>query len=49
MIFHSTNESGRWHLPADYEWTLLTDLLGESDIAGRKLKNIGSIQNANGF
>ncbi len=27
-----------WHLPSDAEWTVLTDFLGGSDVAGGKLK-----------
>lgn len=30
-----------WHVPADNEWTLLTDYLGGTDIAGGKLKEVG--------
>lgn len=31
-----------WHVPGDPEWTLLTDFLGGENIAGGKLKEIGS-------
>jgi uncharacterized protein (TIGR02145 family) len=30
-----------WHVPTDAEWTILTDYLGESSIAGGKLKEEG--------
>jgi uncharacterized protein (TIGR02145 family) len=33
-----------WHLPADAEWTQLTDYLGGSIDAGGKLKQIGTTQ-----
>ena len=39
-----------WHIPADAEWTTLTDYLGGEDVAGGKMKTIGvqfwSIPNA---
>ncbi len=31
-----------WHVPSDAEWTTLTDFLGGEDIAGGKLKEIGT-------
>lgn len=31
-----------WHLPADEEWTILTDYLGGANIAGGKLKETGT-------
>jgi uncharacterized protein (TIGR02145 family) len=30
-----------WHIPADYEWTALTDYLGQID-AGTKMKEVGT-------
>jgi uncharacterized protein (TIGR02145 family) len=30
-----------WHVPSDVEWTILTDYLGGTDIAGGKLKETG--------
>jgi len=32
-----------WHLPTDAEWTILTDYLGGENIAGGKMKEIGTI------
>jgi uncharacterized protein (TIGR02145 family) len=32
-----------WHVPSDSEWTILTDYLGDEDIAGGKLKETGTI------
>jgi len=32
-----------WHLPADAEWTTLTDYLGGESVAGGKMKEIGTI------
>ena len=31
-----------WHIPSDDEWTVLTDFLGGSNIAGGKLKETGT-------
>jgi uncharacterized protein (TIGR02145 family) len=30
-----------WHVPSDYEWTILTDYLGGLEIAGAKMKEAG--------
>jgi uncharacterized protein (TIGR02145 family) len=30
-----------WHVPYDYEWTILSDYLGGENIAGGKMKQIG--------
>ncbi len=38
-----------WHVPTDEEWTILTDYLGGSLIAGDKMKSIGTIEAGNGF
>jgi uncharacterized protein (TIGR02145 family) len=31
-----------WHVPSDAEWTVLTDYLGGEDVAGAKMKSIGT-------
>ena len=31
-----------WHVPTDAEWTVLTDYLGGSNIAGSKMKEVGT-------
>lgn len=31
-----------WHIPADYEWKELTDFLGGEEVAGGKLKEMGT-------
>lgn len=31
-----------WHVPTDGEWTILTDYLGGANIAGGKMKEVGS-------
>ena len=31
-----------WHLPTDDEWTILTDKLGGTSVAGRKMKSVGT-------
>jgi uncharacterized protein (TIGR02145 family) len=38
-----------WHVPADAEWTLLTDYLGGSAIAGGKMKTIGTVEASTGL
>ncbi len=38
-----------WHVPTDEDWTILTDHLGGSSIAGNKMKSIGTIEAGNGF
>ena len=35
--------SGGWHLPDDDEWTVLTDFLGGGDVAGGKMKEVGTV------
>jgi uncharacterized protein (TIGR02145 family) len=40
---------GGWHVPADEEWTLLTDFLGGSGVAGGKMKTIGTISAGTGL
>jgi uncharacterized protein (TIGR02145 family) len=32
-----------WHVPSDAEWTVLTDYLGGANVAGGKMKEIGTI------
>jgi uncharacterized protein (TIGR02145 family) len=32
-----------WHVPTDVEWTVLTDYLGGSNVAGGKMKEVGTI------
>ena len=36
-----------WHVPADSDWTVLTDFLGNDSIAGGKLKETGFVHWAN--
>ncbi|MBU1369589.1 MAG: fibrobacter succinogenes major paralogous domain-containing protein [Bacteroidetes bacterium] len=31
-----------WHLPSDAEWSVLTDYLGGEDVAGGKMKEVGT-------
>lgn len=31
-----------WHLPSDEEWTILIDFLGGGDVAGGKMKEVGT-------
>ena len=31
-----------WHIPADAEWTVLTDYLGGENVAGGKMKEVGT-------
>jgi len=37
-----------WHVATDKEWDVLIDTLGGMDIAGGKIKSIGTIENKNG-
>jgi len=32
-----------WHVPTDAEWTVLTDYLGGANVAGGKMKEVGTI------
>ncbi len=32
-----------WHLPTDAEWTVLTDYLGGTNVAGGKMKEVGTV------
>jgi uncharacterized protein (TIGR02145 family) len=38
-----------WHVPTDAEWTILTNYLGGSDVAGGKMKTTGTIEAATGL
>ena len=38
-----------WHVPSDNEWTQLTDRLGGENVAGGKLKTIGTKESSNGL
>jgi uncharacterized protein (TIGR02145 family) len=38
-----------WHVPSDAEWKLLIDFLGGADVAGSKLKELGTIAWGNPF
>jgi len=38
-----------WHLPSDEEWTTLIDYLGGEDVAGGKIKTVGTIQAGTGL
>lgn len=37
-----------WHIPTNAEWTILSDLLGGTEVAGGKMKQTGTIQQGNG-
>jgi uncharacterized protein (TIGR02145 family) len=36
-----------WHVPTDAEWTVLTDYLGGTSVAGGKMKEVGTTSWAN--
>ena len=38
-----------WHVPSDEEWTILTDYLGGSSVAGGKMKTTGTIEDGDGL
>jgi len=38
-----------WHIPTDSEWTILTDYLGGSSVAGGKMKSTGTIEAGTGL
>ncbi len=38
-----------WHLPSDEEWTTLIDYLGGEDVAGGKMKAVGTIEAGTGL
>ena len=38
-----------WHVPSDTEWTILTNFLGGLDMAGGKLKAIGTLEGGTGL
>jgi uncharacterized protein (TIGR02145 family) len=48
MVIYTTGKQQKkvcpvgWHLPSDAEWTQLTDYLGGKDVAGGKMKEIGT-------
>jgi uncharacterized protein (TIGR02145 family) len=46
--WHAVSDSRKiaptgWHVPTDAEWTILTDFLGDENIAGGKLKETGTV------
>ncbi len=41
--------SDGWHIATNAEWTTLSDLLGESSIAGGKMKSTGTIEAGTGL
>jgi uncharacterized protein (TIGR02145 family) len=54
MEYTNTSEAqgicpANWHIPADAEWTTLTDFLGGVTIAGGKMKTIGTIESGTGL
>src|SRR4030095_3838125 len=38
-----------WHIPTDAEWTTLVDCLGGGEVAGGKMKSVGTIEGATGL
>jgi uncharacterized protein (TIGR02145 family) len=38
-----------WHVPTDAEWSVLTSYLGGEDVAGGKMKTIGTIEDGTGL
>jgi uncharacterized protein (TIGR02145 family) len=38
-----------WHVPTDNDWTILSDFLGGSAIAGGQMKTIGTLLEGNGL
>jgi uncharacterized protein (TIGR02145 family) len=38
-----------WHVPADAEWTVLTNYLGGYEVAGGKMKTTGTLEEAEGL
>jgi uncharacterized protein (TIGR02145 family) len=38
-----------WHIPTDEQWTMLTNFLGGSGVAGGKMKSTGTIEDGTGL
>ena len=38
-----------WHLPSDDEWSLLKEFLGGEDLAGGKMKSVGTVEEGTGL
>ena len=52
-VQHNTRSEGicpaGWHVPANDEWTVLTDFLGGEPVAGGKMKTTGTIEAGTGL
>lgn len=38
-----------WHVPTDAEWSMLADLLGGVEVAGARMKSLGTIDQSTGY